>query len=148
MLIYNRCWKQFCCLIFFGILHFSRFFDKTLRAVFIQNINVVFQYALLFKSCITWILHCKSLWIKASDKCKCIYTVYIIVKYKFYFGLLFITHLFTIKYFILISAFSTQFASLQRKYLNQQFNSQWSFWSYTVQVSDFCGVNIFILFWF
>ncbi len=58
MLIYNQCRKQFCSLIFFGpviIFQDSLINKKLNRTEFIQNINVVFQYALLFKS--LWSVH-------------------------------------------------------------------------------------------
>ncbi len=52
MLIYNQCWKELCCLIFFGncdIFQDSLRNKKLKRTVFIQNRNFVLQYT-LFKS--------------------------------------------------------------------------------------------------
>ncbi len=56
MLIYNQCWKNVCCLIFFGtcdIFQDSLRNTKLKRTEFIQNIHFVFQYALLFKSLVS-----------------------------------------------------------------------------------------------
>ncbi len=53
MLIYNQCRKKLCCLIFFGtcdIVQDSMGNKKLKRTVFTQNINVMLQYTLLFKS--------------------------------------------------------------------------------------------------